>query len=172
MPERYEVLSLLLQEMGIPIDDLQRFKGRKRLQKTIYFAQLPKFGIDFGYGYSLYIHGPYSQELAEAGYKVLSEKKHCTEFASRHDFCPAIALGIRRLKAFIDTGLGVISDPIDFLELAATLHYLWSVSLRYLSTKERKFQTVFSCQQRKKRFTPKTCQKVLALLETKGLLGA
>ena len=170
MPQQYEVLSVLMREMGIPIRDLRYFQGRKRLQKTVYFAQLSKFGVDLGYGYSLYIHGPYSQGLAEAGYRIRSEEQHCSQFASSHEFRPGIVAGLRRLRHFIKAGQQRVADETNFLELAATLHYLWTVSFKHIPPKDRRKPTLATCRQRKKQFDEKARSDAFRLLETRGLI--
>ena len=41
------------------------------LQKKVYLAQ--DLGLPLGYGYSWYIHGPYSTDLAAAAYQIIPE---------------------------------------------------------------------------------------------------
>ncbi len=45
------------------------FEERLRIQKLVYFAQ--KLGIEFRYQYTLYIHGPYSTDLAKEYYNIV-----------------------------------------------------------------------------------------------------
>ena len=43
-------------------------EDRKKFQKTIYLLQA--FGIDLGYEFIWYLHGPYSPELTRVGYAI------------------------------------------------------------------------------------------------------
>ena len=44
------------------------FSGRLLLQKKVYLLQ--EMGLNMGYDFKFYIHGPYSSQLATDGYKV------------------------------------------------------------------------------------------------------
>ncbi len=48
--------------------NFNKFDDRLRLQKFVYLAK--GFGFDPGYSYNLYIHGPYSPELADDYYQL------------------------------------------------------------------------------------------------------
>ena len=50
---------------------LETISDRILLQKKIYLAQ--DIGLPLGYGYSWYIHGPYSTDLATVAYQVVPE---------------------------------------------------------------------------------------------------
>ncbi len=70
MRRRNMLLSFIrmLEERGIFRFDLDSFESRLRLQKYVYLAR--PFGLRLGYGYSLYIRGPYSPELARDYYAL------------------------------------------------------------------------------------------------------
>jgi hypothetical protein len=58
---------------------LGKVEGRKRFQKTIFLLQ-EQFGINFGYGFTAYLYGPYSAQLqndidilAQTGYLKASK---------------------------------------------------------------------------------------------------
>jgi uncharacterized protein YwgA len=57
-----------LDNAGIISFDKNRFSHRIRLQKYVYIAR--KFGFSTSYSYSLYIHGPYSSDLADDYYRI------------------------------------------------------------------------------------------------------
>ena len=50
---------------------LETINDRILLQKKIYLAQ--NIGLPLGYGYSWYIHGPYSPDLTVVAYQVIPE---------------------------------------------------------------------------------------------------
>lgn len=50
---------------------LETIDDRILLQKKIYLAQ--DIGLPLGYGYSWYIHGPYSTDLTSAAYQIIPE---------------------------------------------------------------------------------------------------
>ena len=60
-----------LKEEGIIDFDIKWFKHRLKLQKYVFLAR--RYNFDLGYVFSLYIHGPYSPELAD-DYYVLSKE--------------------------------------------------------------------------------------------------
>lgn len=49
-------------------DTDKHFENRFKIQKYVYLARY--FGLDVGYDYSLYLHGPYSRDLAEDYYNL------------------------------------------------------------------------------------------------------
>ena len=51
---------------------LETIDDRILLQKKIYLAQ--DIGLPLGYGYSWYIHGPYSPDLTAAAYQIIPEE--------------------------------------------------------------------------------------------------
>jgi uncharacterized protein YwgA len=50
-----------LKALGLRTEDLDSFTERKRIQKMIYL--LKQFGAELPFGYTWYLHGPYSPEL-------------------------------------------------------------------------------------------------------------
>jgi uncharacterized protein YwgA len=66
-----EVLGGLLKRVGNfdPSRFASSFSERLILQKTIYLLQAG-FGVKLGYGYSWYIHGPYSPALARDAFPL------------------------------------------------------------------------------------------------------
>ena len=49
-------------------EDEQNFKNRFMIQKYVYLAKY--FGLDMGYGFSMYLHGPYSKTLLDDYYEL------------------------------------------------------------------------------------------------------
>jgi len=61
----------MLEGEGIFKFNLDDFDSRLRLQKYVYLAR--PFGLRLGYGFSLYIRGPYSPDLARDYYNLPAE---------------------------------------------------------------------------------------------------
>ena len=84
------------------------FEDRLRMQKLVYLAG--EFGLDHDYPYNMYLHGPYSPDLAKDYYK--------------EDFMSAP--GKTNLSSFeLGTFLNLVDERDNkWLEVAATAHSL------------------------------------------------
>lgn len=69
MDRTYITTALAMQELNCK--KIDTIYDRILLQKKIYIAQI--FGLRLGYGYSWYLHGPYSPDLASAAYQIVPE---------------------------------------------------------------------------------------------------
>ena len=65
--ERYELAAVLKDVGNFSMDD---FAGRLTLQKTVRILQA--FGVDLGYRFGWYLHGPYCRALFRDGYEARS----------------------------------------------------------------------------------------------------
>ena len=66
--DRREIgLRLTIDALGLPFQ-VSRFEDRLILQKAIYLAQAA--GVELGYFYNWYLHGPYCPALAEDAFSV------------------------------------------------------------------------------------------------------
>ena len=99
--ERLADFLKALDDAGIIDFDKNRFNHRLKLQKYVFIAQ--KFGFKTNYNYSLYIHGPYSSNLADDYY-------HISNFKDREP----MALDFRFVKL-------VRNKSEEWLELASTI---------------------------------------------------
>lgn len=97
----------------------ETLEDRKRFQKTIYLIQA--FGIDLGYEFNWYVHGPYSPKLAKVGYKLEEIYDDVTEtkFADEE-----YEERFQNFMEFVDP----IKEDVDQLEAAASLHWLSKVN--------------------------------------------
>jgi len=69
--ERLVLLAAFIKFLKRKIDfnfNISDFNSRLRLQKYVFIAKF--FGLDLGYNFNLYIHGPYSPELANDYYRI------------------------------------------------------------------------------------------------------
>ncbi len=55
------------------IENMNKFENRFKVQKYIFFAQ--ETGLYMGFGYNLYMKGPYSPALAAAAFSIFGEEK-------------------------------------------------------------------------------------------------
>lgn len=63
--EHYELAAILKDVGNFSMDD---FSGRLTLQKTVRILQA--FGVDLGYRFAWYIHGPYCKALFKDGHEA------------------------------------------------------------------------------------------------------
>jgi uncharacterized protein YwgA len=61
-----ELLSGIWNNIGSP--NMEFFNDRLLLQKKVFLLQ--ELGVKLGYRFNLYIHGPYSRDLATDGYRI------------------------------------------------------------------------------------------------------
>lgn len=66
--EREQILCRTLQLVGFDRVDMDNFNNRLIYQKVIYLMQ--NFGLSLGYGYSWYVKGPYSPDLAKTLFNI------------------------------------------------------------------------------------------------------
>jgi len=106
--------------------DVDTFEQRLRSQKIQYFAQL--FGVTYRYKYNLYLHGPYSTELAHDLYYIKSA-----------GITPDVGklMPEKLEQRFLDLKK-FIKKSTKELELAATLH--WLLKIVNLSEKDAKIK--------------------------------
>ena len=101
---------------------LEDFDGRLRLQKFIYLLQT--FDIYLGYDYSWYLRGPYCSTLAACGFALekIYDKIPDGERINFHD--DRVQRRFERFTKFISGH----EDDIEFLEIAASLHFQKQIS--------------------------------------------
>lgn len=129
----------------------EQFINRLKLQKYAFLAK--HLGMPFRYQYGIYIHGPYSSELA-ADYYTLARN------AVQHGGSSTNLDGFRK-----DDFLKVIHNDPDWLEIATT------ILDRNESTKERTDLIERVCHI-KSQFDEEFITNVLADLEAGGLVLA
>ena len=117
------LFSLLEQESSV-----DTFSDRKKLQKLVYLTE--NFGIDLGFTFTWYIHGPYSSNLT----RVMFDKEQGTTM--KLNTIPDLKDKITRLRTF----LGDDINSCDKLELLASLHYVSCVVDDPISCKNEIFE--------------------------------
>src|SRR3989344_8338223 len=93
---------------------METFENRLKLQKVIYLLQCS--GVNLGYPFSWYLHGPYSPELTKDAYLI-------------EDFSKVKKLEFEdseiesKFKGFIER-LSNHKDDVFWLEVSASIHLL------------------------------------------------
>ena len=103
-----------LEENGVFEFDIGEFSSRLRLQKYVFIARF--FGLDLGYGFGLYLRGPYSPDLSRDYYELAEE-----------EVAPASLPGTFRREDFLKLVKG---KEEWWLEIAATILLLWEEGWR------------------------------------------
>lgn len=118
MAERKVLLNMVLESFdGLHID---AFDERLTLQKRIYLLQL--FGIDLGYRYSWYVHGPYCSVLTDDAFDLKADPGVAQRLSKAYELSPKSKRRISEYKNFESTLSG--SSLSKALELAASIHFL------------------------------------------------
>ena len=110
---------------AVAIRDLKCFSletigDRILLQKKVYLAQ--DKGLPLGYGYSWYIHGPYSSDLTNVAYQVIPEGEAAIENMSLKARYSTIINNVNELENIITDGnlqIGVV----EWYELICSVAY-------------------------------------------------
>jgi uncharacterized protein YwgA len=104
------VISGLLKRIYTSFD-MSSFQDRIKLQKTFYLMQ--EFGLNLGYGFSLYLHGPYCTELTREAF-------HITNFKEAKEIEFSIPEYEKKFKLFLKLIEPFKNDP-EWLEMASTI---------------------------------------------------
>ena len=110
---------------------LETIHDRILLQKKIYLAQ--DIGLSLGYGYSWYIHGPYSTDLTAVAYQIIPEGDTAIENHSFKEPYASMIARVNSLASVIDEQKLTIS-VVQWYELIASIAYWFK---RGYDTKEK-----------------------------------
>lgn len=101
-----------LQALGLG-RDMDSFTSRKRTQKIVYL--LKQFGADLKFGYTWYLHGPYSPELTRTLFNPTDDDLKLKRELTRSELD-----SVNRMRNFLADDL----YEVDSLELIVSLIYL------------------------------------------------
>lgn len=101
--------------------DIENLNNRILLQKKVYLSQV--FGLPLGYGYSWYIHGPYSTDLTTVAYECIPMGKECFNGYTLSDNAKGIIDKVNDLEKPIIEG-DIILSSSSWYELLASIVYL------------------------------------------------
>lgn len=111
MTSSYANVAAFLRYLGL--ENFDTFNSRFTIQKVVYL--LEDFGATLGFGYSWYIHGPYSPQLTHTLFKATDKER-----ASRRE----LSSGELRIINDVRNFLGQDFYSIEALELLVSLIYL------------------------------------------------
>lgn len=99
---------------------IETINDRILLQKKVYLAQ--DIGLSLGYGYSWYIHGPYSTDLTTVAYQIIPEG---TESIENHYLKEPFASMIERVNALEEdiSSKDLKISVVQWYELIASIAY-------------------------------------------------
>lgn len=118
------VVEGIFPETGI---ELENFEQRLILQKSIYLIQ--RLGIDLGYRFSWYVHGPYAPDLTVAAFKYRDNAAYFDKCAEGYHLTEEGRSKVDILRKLIDARPRMPEMPIDqWLELLASIDYLKKVA--------------------------------------------
>jgi uncharacterized protein YwgA len=153
--QRTLVLGVLLKRIGN--FDLSTFKGRLVLQKTVYLLQ--SYGINLGYKFSWYIHGPYSPDLTKDAFRL---QKVFPQI-------PMAEFGDKKVEKCFEGFLNFVGEKKkdgDWLEQLACTHFL-----KVLNPEEEKTEVIHKVLKHEYHFTKEQCQKAWDYLEQNNLIS-
>jgi uncharacterized protein YwgA len=153
------ILQLVLNELGVKFR-IDSVDDRITVQKAVYLAQLA--GVDLGYRFSWYRFGPYCSDLADA-YYALDRSVRRGE-STNNALADAAKGRLAKVKALTSSKPPGNLKQKDWLELLASVHYLWAVS---------KFddQRALSVMQRQKSNLVAYIEAAKAALQGSGLVS-
>lgn len=111
--------KLVMDDLHLPFE-IDQFDDRLILQKAIYLAQAT--GVDLGYYYRWYLHGPYCPALAKDGFAIKVELEQKIDESKRWHLDESSANKLDRLRPLLaESDRRALSRK---LELLASVHFL------------------------------------------------
>lgn len=153
-------LKLLLGTLNIS-PTIDTVDDRKRIQKTVYLAQLT--GLDLGYRFGWYLRGPYCPSLTRDYYALADALSVDPSDTESKQFSTEVTSMIKKVEPLFDVPKGIGLAQEDWLELVASLHFLRKIS----GYDEEK--TIATLQEKKSQLAPYALQAKTALTEV-GML--
>lgn len=166
MPNRKGLLDLFLESFGGVI--VKGFDNRLILQKRIYLMQL--FGIDLGYRYNWYMHGPYSPSLTEDAFGVQDTQTEIDKQNAGLELTQK-AKGMLVKYNKLEVDLSKLKESKELgktLEIAASIHYLKHIGFVASEVTSENIEKVL--KDNGKDFSKKDIEKVWQILDTHGLI--
>ncbi|KKG11627.1 hypothetical protein EO98_04650 [Methanosarcina sp. 2.H.T.1A.6] len=124
-----EILSRVLNILDLEKPDMSEFNTRLKFQKIVYLLQ--SSGLSLGYAFNWYVRGPYSPDLTQSLYSIndsLFENSKGIVFKDHE----AIAHELNKFRE----KLGPNVDNVKYLEVLASMHYIWKVTFNGRGGKE------------------------------------
>lgn len=155
--------KLVMDDLHLPFE-IDQFDDRLILQKAIYLAQAT--GVDLGYYYRWYLHGPYCPALAKDGFAIKVELEQKIDESKRWHLDESSANKLDRLRPLLaESDRRALSRK---LELLASVHFL--VDRGQVPARHPK-EIVTVLKRFEKDFDEQEVQEALDDLETHGALS-
>lgn len=153
--------GLVFQRLGICKDD---FNDRLIAQKKIYLLQV--LGIDLGYHYSWYLHGPYSPALTSYMYANLDWIEESGEILSKYKLSDRAKNSVQRVnELWKKIKLKDLNEAACY-ELLASLHYIHQ-NMKSWAVKDKN-EVFEKLLQYKPQYSEEQCRVAFGVLETEG----
>jgi len=131
-------LKLVLDLLGLS-SNVSTLQNRIRIQKAIFLAKYS--GVDLGYSYNWYVHGPYSPELTSDYYDMDNDISHGDSDYKNYELTPTLVSSLEKVKQIIEMPSGVDLTKTEWMELLSSIIY-WINS----TTDESKTKTILAKQ--------------------------
>jgi len=119
MNKQQIALKLILDELGHSVD-VGSFQKRLVLQKECYLVQAS--GVNLGYYFGWYLHGPYCSALAKDAFAVSDELSAQTDESEDWELDQQTMSRLQRVKSLVSECC--VEDEARKLELLASVHFL------------------------------------------------
>ncbi len=161
---REKELYSYLKAIGADNLDIKDFNDRLKLQKYIYLLQ--EFRVDLGFRFRYYIRGPYSPDLADAGYRLDYMKKEGLLDSEPVKVMVDNGDRVEEFKRFI---CGYRDNP-KMLELLATIHFLSNYSYNPQPKTQKDIKKFIQDSETKPNFTDDEYREAFIKLRKSGLV--
>lgn len=138
MDNAYLATAVVLRELKCT--SIDNIGDRILLQKKVFLAQ--ELGINLGYGYNWYIHGPYSPDLTSAAYKIIPDGfTFLEEYHLNHD-----ARNIVDKVNNIQNENSFNLENVDWFELVASIAFWYKIKKdkNFVAEKIQQFKPKFN----------------------------
>lgn len=158
-------IGVKLTTNGLGLDfKIKYFQDRLILQKAVYLAQAA--GVNLGYYYHWYLHGPYSPSLTRDEYAIATDISVGTDESEGWKLDDSSSQRLEEIR-------GIFAEPRDKLtrklELLASVHFL--IERRQVSKVDTSRITA-TLKQFNKNFSEEEVKEALGELKSYGLLRA
>jgi len=154
---RDDVISIAVFLRELNCFNIDSLENRIIVQKKIFLTE--KMGLNLGYAFSWYIHGPYCPQLTEVVYECHSMGLECFARYSLTDIARNVVTKVNELDELSDK---MEMDRYQWLELLSSLVF-WRED-------QEKQEAINDVKMYKPQFTEEQIQKAVSSLENYSIL--
>jgi uncharacterized protein YwgA len=126
-------LKLVLDRLGVS-PDVSTLKNRIQIQKVIFLAK--NAGLDLGYSYNWYVHGPYSPELTTDYFEMNNRLLSGDSDFKKYELISSLTPSLEKTKNIIKIPKGVTLSKTRWLELISSVIFWMSSTHNETQTKQ------------------------------------